>query len=98
MGGMRSATVLVCASTVVKVTFRNKASEIMIGNPATRTAQSQRDCVLQPRVARNKLPWERNANPTNPNGVAAKNFLRPASPEWTQPRRGCGCFLDVVPG
>ena len=36
-----------------------------------RRAQSQRDCVLQPKVARNELPWERPANEHNPNGVAA---------------------------
>src|SRR5438309_2337138 len=33
--------------------------------------QSQRDCVLQPRVARNELPWEIVPRCTNPERVAA---------------------------
>jgi len=32
--------------------------------------QSQRDCALQPRVARNELPWECRWKIYNPNGVA----------------------------
>jgi hypothetical protein len=33
--------------------------------------QSQRDCVLQPRVVRHELPWVRiGKNAINPNGVA----------------------------
>jgi hypothetical protein len=34
--------------------------------------QSQRDCVLQPKVARHELPWENDANELNPNGVVAR--------------------------
>src|SRR6266404_1937171 len=37
-----------------------------------RFPQSQRDCVTQPRVARNELPWERELQGHNPNGVAAR--------------------------
>jgi hypothetical protein len=33
--------------------------------------QSQRDCVHQPRVARNELPWVWRRTNFNPNGVAA---------------------------
>ncbi len=33
--------------------------------------QSQRDCVLQPRVARNELPWVESPATTNPNGVVS---------------------------
>ncbi len=36
-----------------------------------RPRQSQRDCVLQPRVARNELPWVRDGRDLNPNGVVA---------------------------
>ena len=31
--------------------------------------QSQRDCALQPKVARHELPWVAAANIFNPNGV-----------------------------
>src|SRR6267154_2717193 len=34
--------------------------------------QSQRDCVFQPRVARNELPWVAVDSETNPNGVASR--------------------------
>jgi hypothetical protein len=33
--------------------------------------QSQRDCVVQPRVASNELPWEAVVRMINPNGVVA---------------------------
>jgi len=33
------------------------------------SSQSQRDCVIQPRVARNELPWVTFAIVFNPNGV-----------------------------
>jgi hypothetical protein len=39
--------------------------------PYTRL-QSQRDCVLQPTVARNELPWVAEKISTNPNGVVAR--------------------------
>jgi ligand-binding sensor domain-containing protein len=35
--------------------------------------ESQRDCVLQPRVARHELPWVCGWNNFNPNGVAARD-------------------------
>ena len=34
--------------------------------------QSQRDCVCQPRVARNELPWVAADSDPNPNGVASR--------------------------
>ena len=40
-----------------------------------RLLQSQRDCVLQPRVARHELPWESGPSVHNPERVAA-NSLR----------------------
>src|SRR2546428_267974 len=38
--------------------------------------QSQRDCVLQPRVARNELPWEIVPRCTNPERVAGLPCLQ----------------------
>src|SRR6266568_8924711 len=35
-------------------------------------SQSQRDCVCQPRVARNELPWVAADSDSNPNGVASR--------------------------
>jgi len=43
-------------------------------NTKTRV-QSQRDCVLQPRVVRNELPWEISPAIPNPNGVAATHVV-----------------------
>ena len=42
--------------------------------------QSQRDCVLQPRVARNELPWVGGREFGNPNGVVALLGRRAATP------------------
>jgi|GEM_PF-385982 len=39
-------------------------------------AESQRDSVLQPRVARNELPWECRPDAHNPNGVATRRGVR----------------------
>jgi len=48
--------------------------------------QSQRDCVLQPRVAESaRLPWEDGSLAVNPNGVAASGEAR-----WSQPLWGRG--------
>ena len=44
------------------------------------TAESQRDSGLQPRVARNELPWESRPDTDNPNGVAAPLGWRDATP------------------
>src|SRR5580765_5081650 len=38
--------------------------------------QSQRDCVLQPRVARNELPWVRGPLNLNPERVPSKTLNR----------------------
>src|SRR5436190_14939618 len=44
--------------------------------------QSQRDCISQPRVARNELPWVSKQNLSNPNGVASnlRNLRKPFYP------------------
>src|SRR5947207_89190 len=34
-----------------------------------RCVQSRRDCIFQPRVARNELPWVDDNNPINPEGL-----------------------------
>ena len=53
-------------------------------------AESQRDSGLQPRVARNELPWETGPNRPNPNGVAARRgrtlTMRTSA---HAPERGC---------
>src|SRR5258708_628338 len=47
-----------------------------LSRPAPYThSQSQRDCVLQPRVARNELPWEIVPRRTNPARAAARLCL-----------------------
>ena len=38
--------------------------------------QSQRDCVLQPRVASNELPWVEGQGPLNPERVPAMTLRR----------------------
>ena len=43
-------------------------------------AESQRDSGLQPRVARNDLPWKNKLITHNPNGVAAPLDQRDATP------------------
>jgi len=48
--------------------------------------QSQRDCVTQPRVARNELPWVKGPMIRNPNGVVARFYSRGHRP---QPFQGC---------
>ena len=42
--------------------------------------QSQRDCVLQPRVARHELPWVAVSGVINPNGVVSGATGRAATP------------------
>ena len=42
--------------------------------------ESQRDSDLQPRVARNELPWEIGMQSDNPNGVVALGRHRDATP------------------
>src|SRR5205823_4400519 len=54
----------------------------------TRLFQSQRDCVLQPRVARNELPWESpRKGEFNPERVVA---LRPQTAGRSPSPRGEG--------
>src|SRR5436309_15518040 len=36
--------------------------------------QSQRDCVLQPRVVRNELPWVGGPSASNPEGVSPRTL------------------------
>ena len=47
---------------------------------ASAVLQSQRDCVLQPRVARPALPWVADGRVFNPNGVASRVRVRGATP------------------
>ena len=49
--------------------------------------QSQRDCVLQPRVARDELPWVTVGMVFNPNGVVSSGPRRCRNPV------GVGCSL-----
>ena len=42
--------------------------------------QSQRDCVLHPKVARNELPWVAFSIVHNPNGVVSLLARRAATP------------------
>src|SRR5687768_10074360 len=44
-------------------------------------SQSQRDCVIQPRVARNELPWVSGRVFFNPNGVVPR-LHQAATPLW----------------
>ena len=52
---------------------------------ARRFPQSQRDCVAQPRVARNELPWVTAGRIFNPNRVVSRLPHRAATPLglWT---------------
>ena len=42
--------------------------------------QSQRDCVIQPRVARHELPWVYDEKILNPNGVGSRRQKSAATP------------------
>jgi hypothetical protein len=53
--------------------------------------QSQRDCILQPRVARNELPWEKRSIGFNSNGVASWRLKCTAS----HPFQGCLVLRSV---
>ena len=50
------------------------------------------DCVLQPKVARNELPWERHARKSNPNGVVTCDVPNAATP------LGCDFLLTITQG
>ena len=56
---------------------KSRRSPILIGFSH---AESQRDSGLQPRVARNELPWESVSKAHNPNGVVAWRRRRDATP------------------
>jgi len=60
---------LLCFGSEVSATARNVAAQ-----------QSQRDCVVQPRVARNELPWVKDQEIFNPNGVVSRRNERAATP------------------
>ena len=49
--------------------------------------QSQRDCVLQPKVARHELPWVAGRLVFNPNGVASRFHDRATTPLGLLPCR-----------
>ena len=52
--------------------YSNWGASRRAGRSVRLSRQSQRDCVLQPRVARHELPWVSAGTITNPNGVAAR--------------------------
>ena len=58
------------------------------GGEGGRMAQSQRDCVLSPKVARNTLPWERHANERNPVGVVIFSRRLSRVARSSRPRAG----------
>ena len=66
---------------------------------ASAVLQSQRDCVLQPRVARNELPWVADGRVFNPNGVAARVRVRGATPVglwvWGAVSQGSSCLATL---
>src|SRR6186713_632406 len=47
--------------------------------------QSRKDCVHQPRVARNELPWVAGGGVSNPNGVASCSHGPAATPLGLSP-------------
>src|SRR5205807_2648564 len=50
--------------------------------------QSRRDCVLQPRVARNELPWDqRRQNQFQPR-------MRLCRLRWSRPAASCDCVTN----
>src|SRR5205823_411504 len=62
------------------------------GLDRTALLQAQRDCDLQPRVARNELPWVDVRGSLNPNGVGSSS-----QPQATTPLGLLG-FGDVPQG
>jgi hypothetical protein len=64
------------AATAEPKQLRGLHIELKVKQPTPAPApkargQSQRDCVHQPRVARNELPWVRAEKIINPNGVVS---------------------------
>src|SRR5439155_4748745 len=62
-------------------------------------SQSQRDCVLQPRVARNELPWVGGPLNLNPERVPSKTLNRyPLREERGGERRpfNAGAYVDAL--
>jgi hypothetical protein len=61
--------------------------------------QSQRDCVLQPRVARCELPWGGVRMVFNPNGVVSPNPLGAATPlglsDFGHVSQGSSCLATL---
>ena len=61
--------------------------------------ESQRDSGLQPRVARNELPWESGPQTHNPNGVAARWGRRDTIPlglkTFLMPTQGSSSLVSV---
>ena len=69
--------------------FRKYLAQEKLGRAWEQLAvlQSQRDCVLQPRVASSELPWVPARMDCNPNGAPTGLSHGPATEP--QPRRGC---------
>ena len=57
------------------------------------SSQSQRDCVLQPRVARNELPWVQNKIGSYPKGVVSGHWQPFCHPERS---RGISAVSGIV--
>ena len=47
---------------------------------STRSLQSQRDCVLQPKVARHQLPWVGAGKAPTPTGLRPARLAAPILP------------------
>jgi hypothetical protein len=54
---------------------RQRVTDTVWSSAFRRFGQSQRDCVLQPRVARNELPWE-NENKSEPTPTGLRQAPR----------------------
>ena len=67
--------------------FREFTDVLKINAGLTSSAglQSQRDCVLQPKVARHELPWAVMRWVANPNGVAVGGIRCATTPLGLQP-------------
>ena len=72
---------LCCSIGVIHFYLGVRAKPEASGTPeSSALRQSQRDCVIQPRVARHELPWVAGRLVFNPNGVASRFLGRAATP------------------
>ena len=75
----------------------HKSGKGMLGNPS---AESQRDSVSKPRVARHELPWVKVGAIFNPNGVVSRRHEWAATPLGLFLRatisQGSSCLATLV--